>query len=261
MSAQDARGPEDHDANGEPIHAPAARRTRVVRDRPLSTRPMTSRWPTTAISCTCRSSTCGCSTARRRDDGALHLRRRPFKAAGQNGTLSLGLDPVGEFSLYLQRRPAGTFDDPASFAKGECIATFRRTSLVVGTTVHHRERRHRRRDDGAADRHQRLLRAPDRQHALRVRSPRHDLAEHLGRGITQFGISAETPSCRAAQGLCSGAAVHWLRHRPGLQSSRSSGPRASRSLDNLDERTWRSAVRKTMTPPSPAARASPPDRD
>jgi hypothetical protein len=61
---------------------------------------------------------------------------QPFKASGvSNGTLSLGLDPVGEFSLYLQRRPAGTFDDPASFAKGECIATFRRTSLVVGTTV------------------------------------------------------------------------------------------------------------------------------
>src|SRR3954468_17714465 len=52
-----------------------------------------------------------------------------------NGGLSLGIDPVGEFSLYLQRSPAGSFDDPASFAKGECIATFRRASLVVGTTV------------------------------------------------------------------------------------------------------------------------------
>ena len=61
---------------------------------------------------------------------------QPFKATYlQNGTLTLGLDPVGEFSLYLQRKPASTFDDPSSFAEGECIATFRRTSLVVGTTV------------------------------------------------------------------------------------------------------------------------------
>jgi len=44
---------------------------------------------------------------------------RPFQAQGvTNGGLSLGVDPVGEFSLYLQRRPAGTFDDPASFAQG-----------------------------------------------------------------------------------------------------------------------------------------------
>ena len=61
---------------------------------------------------------------------------RTFRATNlQNGTFTLGLDPVGEFSLYLQRIPASTFDDPSSFAKGDCIATFRRTSLVVGTTV------------------------------------------------------------------------------------------------------------------------------
>src|SRR5216117_1572417 len=61
---------------------------------------------------------------------------RPFTAKSvENGGLSISIDPVGEFSLYLQRRPAGDFDDPASFAKGECIATFRRASMVVGTTV------------------------------------------------------------------------------------------------------------------------------
>ena len=61
---------------------------------------------------------------------------KPFQAKGvDNGALKLGVDPVGEFSIYLQRRPEGTFDDPASFARGDCIATFRRASLVVGTTV------------------------------------------------------------------------------------------------------------------------------
>lgn len=48
----------------------------------------------------------------------------PFKADKlANGALTLGLDPIGEFSLYVQRNPAGTFDDPASFAEGECIAS------------------------------------------------------------------------------------------------------------------------------------------
>ena len=44
---------------------------------------------------------------------------RPFVAtAVSNGALDLALDPVGEFSLYLQRDPSATFDDPTSFARG-----------------------------------------------------------------------------------------------------------------------------------------------
>ncbi|MGN7736046.1 hypothetical protein [Rhizobiales bacterium] len=105
---------------------------------------------------------------------------KPFKAqAAANGVLSLGLDPVGEFSLYLQRKPAGTFDDPTSFAKGECIATFRRTSLVVGTTA--------------------VLFGTNVFSARLIASApfdfgglRHDVAHYLGAGITQFGTSAAT---------------------------------------------------------------------
>lgn len=115
---------------------------------------------------------------------------QPFKAqAVDNGALSLGLAPVGTFSLYLQRRPAGTFDDPVSFAQGECIATFRRTSLVVGTTV------------AAADG---VTTAPVigtnvfsarlvASHPFEFGGGRYDLAHHLGKGITQFGTAAETP--------------------------------------------------------------------
>ncbi|ASG20365.1 hypothetical protein [Nitrospirillum viridazoti] len=115
---------------------------------------------------------------------------RPFKAAQiDNGVLTLGLDPVGEFSLYLQRRPAATFDKPASFMEGERIATFRRTSLAVGTTVAVTV--------GAT---------PAPVFATNVFSARlvasvpfdfagvrHDLAHHIGRGITQFGTAAATP--------------------------------------------------------------------
>lgn len=111
---------------------------------------------------------------------------RPFDAkAVDNGALSLGVDPVGQFSLYLQRRPAGTFDDPASFALGERIATFRRASLVVGTTV--------------AGSSVPLIGTNVFSARLIDSRPfdfaggRHDLAAHLGAGVTQFGTSAETP--------------------------------------------------------------------
>jgi len=122
----------------------------------------------------------------------------PFKASGlTNGTLSLGLDPVGEFSLYLQRRPAGTFDDPASFAKGECIATFRRTSLVVGTTVGITASI----TVGAAAGTTAVPLVGTNVFSARLVAStpfefggrRHDLVDHLGHGITQFGTASETP--------------------------------------------------------------------
>ena len=115
---------------------------------------------------------------------------QPFKAHEiDNGTLSLGVDPVGEFSLYLQRRPAGTFDDPASFADGECIATFRRTTLVVGTTV----------AASVGTTTASLIGTNVFSAQLIATSPfefgggRYDIAHHLGQGVTQFGTAAATP--------------------------------------------------------------------
>ena len=115
---------------------------------------------------------------------------RPFKAHDvDNGALSLGVDPVGEFSLYLQRRPAGTFDDPASFALGECIATFRRTTLVVGTTV----------AASVGTTTASLIGTNVFSAQLIATSPfefgggRHDIGHSLGHGVTQFGTAAATP--------------------------------------------------------------------
>jgi hypothetical protein len=114
----------------------------------------------------------------------------PFKSqAVTNGALSLGIDPIGEFSLYLQRQPAGNFDDPASFAQGECIATFRRASLVVGTTVSA--------TTGATT--ESLMGDNVFSARLIASTPfefggfRHDVAYSLGQGITQFGTAAVTP--------------------------------------------------------------------
>jgi len=113
----------------------------------------------------------------------------PFKARYiENGDLTLGLDPVGSFSLYLQRRPAGNFDDPASFAQGECIATFRRASLVVGTT------------DGTAVGTNVFSARLVASSAFEFGGGRHDLADHLGRGITQFGTAGTVPITPAPKG-------------------------------------------------------------
>ncbi|HEY0662046.1 MAG TPA: hypothetical protein VGD21_12090 [Lysobacter sp.] len=123
----------------------------------------------------------------------------PFQASGiSNGALSLALDPVGDFSLYLQRTPAGTFDDPASFARGECIAIFRRTSMVAGTTVNAPTP---------------TTSTPMSLVASNVFSARlvhgvpfefagkqHDLAKTIGYGVTQFGTAATTPIDPPPQG-------------------------------------------------------------
>lgn len=122
---------------------------------------------------------------------------KPFKALDlENGALKLGLDPVGEFSLYLQRRPAGTYEDPASFAEGECIATFRRTSMVVGTTVDATVGRKTASVVGINVFSARLISSKPFEFGGR----RYDLAEHLGAGITQFGTAAAVPIEPAPKG-------------------------------------------------------------
>lgn len=118
----------------------------------------------------------------------------PFKARTiVNGALTLGRDPVGEFSLYLQRRPAGDFDAPASFEQGERIATFRRVGRAIGTTV-----------AAAVVVNGATVATPligtnvftahlIASAAFEFGGRRHDLAKCLGRGVTQFGTAAAAP--------------------------------------------------------------------
>jgi hypothetical protein len=71
-------------------------------------------------------------------ESAAHFtfQSEPFQSTPvMNGDLSIGIDSVGEFSLYLNRVPPATFDDPGTFGAGERIATFRRVSIVAGLTV------------------------------------------------------------------------------------------------------------------------------
>lgn len=114
---------------------------------------------------------------------------RPFVAPDvDNGALTLALDPVGEFSVYLQCEPAGDFDRPDSFAQGERIATFRRTGLVVGTTL-----------AAQIDATSTSVFANNVFSARLIDSRpfefggrRYDLGAILG-GVTQFGTAATTP--------------------------------------------------------------------
>lgn len=113
----------------------------------------------------------------------LTFAAQPFVPCGtSNDALAIGLDPVGEFSVYLQRTPAGNFDAPSSFAQGERIATFRRVGLVVGTTL----------EQGAAPLigsnvfSARLIES----HPFDLGAGRYDFADLVGSGITQFGFAA-----------------------------------------------------------------------
>lgn len=65
----------------------------------------------------------------------LTFRSAPFIAdTVTNGALSLSVDPVGDFTLYLKGpgQAGASFDHPDSFSDGQPIATFRRASVVVG---------------------------------------------------------------------------------------------------------------------------------
>ena len=106
----------------------------------------------------------------------------PFTACGAtNGDLSLGLDPEGRFSLHVQHKPAGNFGDPHSFGHGKRIAVFRRTSLVVGTTVGSIV--------GTNVFSAHLIESTPFEFA----GHQYDLANHMGFGVTQFGTASETP--------------------------------------------------------------------
>lgn len=124
----------------------------------------------------------------------------PFTARSvRNGSLDLALDPVGDFAVYLQEQPAGDFDDPESFARGERIATFRRVCAVVGTTV-----------DGSEGPHAPAVLASNVFSArLLISNPfefagrRYDLRHQIGKGVTQFGTAAPTPLPQTPPGYSS----------------------------------------------------------
>ena len=105
-----------------------------------------------------------------------------------NGDLALGVDAVGEFAVYLNRRLAPTFDDPASFGTGEEVARFRRVSVVLGTTV----------GSGAANTPLLSLNVFSARlvssRPFELGGRRYDFRRLMPNGVTQWGTAATTPA-------------------------------------------------------------------
>jgi hypothetical protein len=111
----------------------------------------------------------------------------PFKAEKvYNGDITLGLDPVGEFGVYLNRTAGASFDNPQSFGAGTMIARFRRVSVVMGATV------------GAGAANQALFSANVfsaqliRSREFELGGRRYDLGRLIPNGVTQWGTAAVT---------------------------------------------------------------------
>jgi hypothetical protein len=111
----------------------------------------------------------------------------PFKAKKVlNGDITLGLDAVGEFGVYLNRQPRATFDHPQSFGAGEEVARFRRVSVVMGATL----------GTGAANSSLLSLNVfsarlvHSREFVLGGR--RYDFRDLMPNGVTQWGTAATT---------------------------------------------------------------------
>jgi hypothetical protein len=122
-------------------------------------------------------------------EGTAHLTflADPFTAKPlQNGDISLGLDAVGDFAVYLNRQPAASYADPASFGAGEEIARFRRVAVVTGATV------------GTGSTDQPLFSLNVFSARLVSSRPfdlggqRYDLRRLMPNGITQWGTAATT---------------------------------------------------------------------
>ena len=120
-------------------------------------------------------------------EGTAHLTflADPFRAIDlQNGDLALGMDAVGDVSIYFNAEPCAGFGDPASFGAGEEVARFRRVAVVTGATV----------GAGSGDRplfsldvfSARLVSS----RPFELRGRRYDLGRLLPNGITQWGTAA-----------------------------------------------------------------------
>jgi hypothetical protein len=124
------------------------------------------------------------------DKAFFTFRSAPFKARPvTNGDLSLGLDSVGEFTLYLKRHPGASFDKPDSFSDGEPIATFRRVSVVLGTTFNTPKKE----GSGGLLSLNVFTASLISSREFEFRGVRYDLGRLLPHGITQWGDASPTP--------------------------------------------------------------------
>ena len=118
-------------------------------------------------------------------DGKISESRALFTFAAEpfdspsipNGSLTIGVDLRGRFSLYLREQAGASFDDPSSFSQGRRIATFERVSIVPTVKI----------DTLLSNVFTaRLLESTPFEYA----GTAYDLRELIGYGITQWGTAS-----------------------------------------------------------------------
>lgn len=120
------------------------------------------------------------------DTACFTFASTPFHSTDlSNGDLTVGLDTRGEFSIYLNRNPAATFKDPNSFAAGEPIATFRRRSIVAGSSLGEATGPLLMQNVFSAE----LVSSQEFEFV----GARYDFRRLVPNGITQWGIAGPTP--------------------------------------------------------------------
>ncbi|MCP3142540.1 hypothetical protein [Pyxidicoccus xibeiensis] len=127
----------------------------------------------------------------------LTFRAVPFTSGTvQNGDLSLSVDPVGDFNLYLkdEKHAGASFEQPDTFSDGSLIATFRRASVVVGGTFSGSGRALALNVFTA-----RLVWSTE----FELDGQRYDLRRLLPHGITQWGEAGPTAVTPAPKGFSS----------------------------------------------------------
>lgn len=118
----------------------------------------------------------------------LTFRSEPFEAKSvTNGNVSIGLDMVGKFSLYFNPEGGASFDDPASFSRGTCIATFQRASVVLGETISSPIL------GGLAIAMNVFTADLVASTPFELNGVRYDLADLLPGGVTQWGTASASP--------------------------------------------------------------------
>jgi hypothetical protein len=126
------------------------------------------------------------SGARSEKTALLTFSAVPFAAHTiENGSLSLGIDERGAFSIFLREAAGPSFDRPASFAEGRCVATFERVAIVPTSEV-------------AVSAATTLLgnvfsaRLVSSE-PFELGGAQYDFRELVGHGITQWGTAATAP--------------------------------------------------------------------
>lgn len=102
-----------------------------------------------------------------------------------NGGLNIGLDAKGAFSIFLREKGGASFDDPRSFAAGQCIATFERTAIVSTAGIPETSTFTLSTNVFTA----RLASSEP----FELGGARYDFRDLIGFGITQWGIAATEP--------------------------------------------------------------------